>query len=118
MRARSLENSVTTLRTTTIEALVRIRPLRIAVILTTDTSRDAFLECVELLSAVWGGRFARMIYADMYAEAPRDDLSAGIKAFLPEVVNFPLKRSRHSCTLSQSAASRNLLRSLRASLTT
>ncbi len=94
MRARSLENSVTTLRTTTIEALVRIRPLRIAVILTTDTSRDAFLECVELLSAVWGGRFARMIYVDMYAEAPRDDLSAGIKAFLPEVVIFPTEKEQ------------------------
>lgn len=71
------------------ELRVRIRPPRIAVLLTTNTTIDDYLKAINFLSMVWGGKYARLIFLDMYSKNPLEEMRNEFKSFFPEVVVFP-----------------------------
>lgn len=71
------------------ELRVRIRLPRMAVLLTSYTTTDDYIKTIKFLSMVWGGKYARFIFLDMYSQNPLDEIHNEFKSFFPEVVIFP-----------------------------
>ena len=71
------------------ELRVRIRPPRIAILLTSYTTTDDYIKTIKFLSMVWGGKYARFIFLDMHSQNLLDDMHNEFKPFFPEVVIFP-----------------------------
>jgi len=68
------------------EMEVRVRPPRIAVVISSHTTHTEYLRVLEFLSLVRGGQYARLIYADMKSSDFVDFLEHEICSFQPEII--------------------------------
>jgi hypothetical protein len=68
------------------EMEVRVRPPRIAVVISSHTTPVEYLRVIEFLSLVRGGKFARFIYADMETRDFVPFLQSEGKNFQPELI--------------------------------
>ncbi len=68
------------------ELEVRVRPPRIAVVISSHTTHAEYLKAIEFLSLVRGGQYARFIYADMRSVNFVSFLEHEGRNFQPEIV--------------------------------
>ena len=72
----------------TIATKVRIRPQKIAAIISSESDQSSFTELIRFLSMVWGGKYAHIIYVDM-AETKIIEIACNeIRSLQPEVIIF------------------------------
>lgn len=68
------------------EVQARIRPPRITVLTSTNTTHSEFIHVVQFLSMVYGGKYARFIYADLSSSDFVDYLRKESSNYLPELL--------------------------------
>lgn len=71
-----------------IETKVRIRPQKIAAIISSESSQKSFYDLIRFLSMVWGGKFAHTIYVDINASSSLINARIQINSLMPEIILY------------------------------